>query len=55
MMNKKTFLKLAAVFLLILGVGMLFLGIRGKTIPPSITGVGFIIIGIVFWNQSQGI
>jgi hypothetical protein len=55
MMNKNALLKLAATLLFILGIVMLFLGIRGKIIPPSITGVGFIIIGIAFWNQSQEI
>lgn len=49
---KSTLLKAAAILLIILGLIMLALGIRGNIIPPALTGVGFIFIGIVFWNQA---
>ena len=49
-MRKSNLLSLAAAILMILGVVMIVLGVKGNIIPPTITGVGFIIIGIVFWK-----
>ena len=37
-----------AIVLIILGVVMIVLGIRGNILPPSITGAGFILIAIAF-------
>ena len=47
-MNKNSTLVTAAVLLVLLGVYMVYLGTKGKILPPTITGVGFIIIAIAF-------
>lgn len=47
-MNKNSTLITAAVLLVMLGVYMVYLGTKGKILPPTITGVGFIIIAIAF-------
>jgi len=47
-MNKKLILMLATLLLTILGVYMIYLGSTGRILPPVITGVGFILISIVF-------
>ena len=49
-MNKANLLALAAVLLLILGIYMIILGTRANILPPTITGVGFIVIAAVFWK-----
>lgn len=47
-MNKNYTLTTAAVLLVLLGVYMVYLGTKAKILPPTITGVGFIIIAIAF-------
>jgi hypothetical protein len=47
-MNKKNLLLLGAVVLFLLGAMMIYLGIQSSLIPPSITGMGFLVIGFVF-------
>ena len=47
-MNKKNLLLLGAVVLFLLGAMMLYLGLQGGMIPPSLTGIGFLVIGFVF-------
>jgi len=47
-MNKNYTLTAAAVVLVLLGVYMIYLGTKGKILPPTITGIGFIIIAIAF-------
>jgi len=49
-MRKSALLSLAALVLLILGIIMLYLGVRANILPPTVTGVGFIIIAAVFWK-----
>jgi len=39
---------LAAVLLMLLGTYMIYLGTKGKILPPTITGVGFIVIAFAF-------
>ncbi|MDT8348005.1 MAG: hypothetical protein RQ756_09400 [Flavobacteriaceae bacterium] len=34
--------------LIILGLIMIYLGLKAGMLPPSITGVGFIVIGLLF-------
>lgn len=47
-MNKNYTLISAAVLLVLLGIYMVYLGTKAKILPPTVTGVGFIIIAIAF-------
>ena len=47
-MKRNSTLVIAAVLLMALGIYMVYLGSKGKILPPTITGVGFIIIAIAF-------
>jgi hypothetical protein len=47
-MRKNSALVLAATLLLLLGIYMIYLGSKGKILPPTITGVGFLIIAYAF-------
>ena len=49
-MKKNNLLAIAAILLLILGIIMIILGRRANILPPTITGVGFIVIAIAFWG-----
>ena len=51
MMKKNSTLAIAAILLMLLGIYMIYLGTKGKILPPtppSITGIGFMIIAIAF-------
>lgn len=39
------------ILLLILGIYMIYLGIMAKIQPPTITGLGFIIIAVLFLRK----
>jgi hypothetical protein len=44
--------KIIGIILLILAVAMLYLGIINQMLPPSLTGIGFAAIGILFlWED----
>jgi len=47
-MKKNSTLTTAAVLLMLLGIYMVYLGIDWKILPPTLTGVGFIIIAMAF-------
>ena len=47
-MKRNSTLAIAAVILMVLGIYMVYLGSKGKILPPTITGVGFIVIAIAF-------
>lgn len=49
-MRKNSLLTFAAFLLFVLGVYMIYLGTKANILPPTITGVGFIIIAAVFWK-----
>jgi drug/metabolite transporter (DMT)-like permease len=49
-MRKNSLLTVAAFLLFIFGIYMIYLGARGNILPPTVTGVGFIIIAAVFWK-----
>ena len=40
--------KLAGFSLILLGVVMIFLGINAEILPPTVTGIGFFVIALVF-------
>ncbi len=39
--------KISAFILILLGIYMIFLGLKSSMQPPLITGIGFILIGIL--------
>ncbi len=47
-MKKNTLLSAAAFILVVLGAYMIYLGTNKDLLPPTLTGVGFIIIAFVF-------
>ena len=47
-MKRNTTLLIAANLLVLLGIYLIYLGTKGKIWPPAITGIGFMIIAIVF-------
>jgi drug/metabolite transporter (DMT)-like permease len=49
-MRKNSLLTVAAFLLFVLGIYMIYLGTRANILPPTITGVGFIVIAAVFWK-----
>jgi len=49
-MKKNSILAIAAILLMLLGIYMVYLGTKGKILPPTITGIGFMIIAIAFWG-----
>ncbi|MEC4116635.1 MULTISPECIES: hypothetical protein [Myroides] len=40
--------KALSILLIILGIYMIYLGTKANMLPPSITGIGFIIIAALF-------
>ena len=49
-MRKNSTLMIASVLLMFLGIYMIYLGTAARILPPTITGIGFIIIAITFWG-----
>lgn len=47
-MKRNSTLVIAAVLLMALGSYMVYLGSKGKILPPTITGIGFFVIAIAF-------
>lgn len=39
--------------LIIIAIGMIVIGIAAKIVPPALTGVGFIIIAILFYKKNE--
>lgn len=40
--------KVLSILLIILGIYMIYLGTKANMLPPSITGIGFVIIAVLF-------
>lgn len=40
--------KALSIILILLGVYMIYLGTKANMLPPSITGIGFVIIAVLF-------
>jgi len=47
-MKKNSILTIAGMLLILLGIYMIYLGSKGKILPPTITGVGFVVIALAF-------
>ncbi|HNP08499.1 MAG TPA: hypothetical protein PKN99_12780 [Cyclobacteriaceae bacterium] len=45
--------KIAAIALIVLALIMLYLSYKTGGLPPAVTGIGFIIIAMVFIRESQ--
>ena len=45
--------KIIGLVLLALGAYMIYLGTKGGIVPPTITGIGFIAIAVVFFNRKE--
>ena len=40
------------ILLLLVAIAMIFLGVKGGILPPTLTGVGFILIAILFYRNN---
>ncbi|CAN5331874.1 hypothetical protein BH23BAC2_BH23BAC2_00410 [soil metagenome] len=45
--------KIAGIILLILALVMLFIGVSKSLLPPALTGMGFIIIGLIYLTEKS--
>lgn len=45
--------KVLLVLLLIIAVAMVLISIKSKILPPALTGLGFVIIAILFYKEKQ--
>lgn len=52
-MKKDQLFNLAALVLFLIAAVMLYLGIANRILPPALTGVGFIVIAIVFLGSKS--
>lgn len=52
MKNRTVFLLLVSL-LNLLGIAMIYLGIKAGILPPALTGIGFLIIAWVFLNTQN--
>jgi uncharacterized membrane protein YbaN (DUF454 family) len=52
-MKKQELLGVVAVLLVLLGAYMIYLGTKAGILPPTLTGVGFIIIAFAFFSMRK--
>ncbi|WP_199268605.1 hypothetical protein [Myroides fluvii] len=45
--------RILAIAIILLGIYMIFLGVKSNMQPPLITGIGFILIGFLFLNGKK--
>ena len=45
--------RILAILIILLGIYMIFLGIKSNMQPPLITGIGFILIGFLFLSGKK--
>jgi len=45
--------KISGILLIVISVIMLYIGFAYKMVPPALTGIGFIIISIVFFKEKK--
>lgn len=45
--------KIVAILLIILGIVMIGLSVSAKIYPPGITGIGFVLIALVFLTEKK--
>ncbi|WP_318640191.1 hypothetical protein [Flavobacterium ardleyense] len=43
--------KILIISLLLIAIGMIFIGVSSKILPPTLTGVGFFIIAALFYQN----
>ena len=39
------------ILLLLIAIAMIFLGVKGGILPPTLTGVGFIVTALLFYRN----
>lgn len=44
--------KILLILLLLIAITIIFLGVTGGILPPTLTGVGFIFIAILFYRNN---
>lgn len=49
----KQFNNLLIIVLLLLAGALIYFGIKGGILPPTFTGIGFIVIAWLFYNQKN--
>ena len=49
-MKKNELMSISALLLLFVGGYMIYLGTKAGILPPTVTGIGFIIIAIAFFG-----
>lgn len=49
-MKKNELMSISALLLLLVGGYMIYLGTKAGILPPTVTGIGFIIIAIAFFG-----
>lgn len=47
-MKTNQLLLITAILLILIGLAMIIIGIRAGILPPPLTGIGFILIALVF-------
>ena len=45
-MNNSTIVLLCSILLLVLGIVMVMLGVKGGILPPTVTGIGFFVTAV---------
>lgn len=45
--------RILAIIIILLGIYMIFLGIKSNMQPPLVTGIGFILIGLLFLSGKK--
>jgi len=48
-----TLTKILLILLVLIGAGMIYLGINANMKPPTLTGIGFIIIAFLFLRSEK--
>jgi small-conductance mechanosensitive channel len=43
------------ILLVLIAIVMIFLGIKGGILPPALTGIGFIVIAVLFHRNNTSI
>lgn len=41
------------ILLVLIALFMIIISFKAKILPPGLTGLGFIIIGYLFWNKKK--
>ena len=45
--------KIVAILLILIAIAMIYLGVNAGILPPTLTGVGFILIAVVLLTEGK--